>query len=118
MFSFSIWKNQMNAVDPNTWTGAKVSTTSTKSPQLSFHTLTHSDEKILQFHIQTLPFENHILQSPSFLPETHFRQVFQRPGFRSLHDNVMAALELAYHTFLSSYVATRNAVDIWLNIAT
>ena len=117
MFWFSIWKNQMNAVDPNTWTGAKVSTTSAKSPQLSFHTLTHSDQKILPIHMQTVPFENHILQFPS-LPETHFRQVFQRPGFLSLHDNVMAALELAYHTFLSSYVETRNAIDIWLNIVT
>ena len=96
----------MNAVDPNTWTGAKVSTTSAKSPQLSFHTLTHSDQKILPIHMQTVPFENHILQTKSSLPETLLTS-FSEAWIFSLYDNVMAALELAYHTSLSSYVATR-----------
>ena len=90
----------MNAVDPNTWTGAKVSTTSAKSPQLSLHTLTHSDQKILPIHMQTVPFENYILQrKKSFLPEKFFRGL----DF-FLSGNVMAALELAYHTSISSFL--------------
>ena len=108
----------MNAVDPNTWTGAKVSTTSAKSPQLSFHTLTHSDQKILPIHMQTVPFENHILQTIFFYLRHTSDKLFRGLDFfLSLTMSWLLLSWLIIHPYLP-ILQLENAVDIWINIVT